>query len=184
MRQCRTTIVEALLEQQILIVALVIIMLASAFSRAQEADGDTPQSASSQSTDKKPVTVTTPPDPTIENNIDAVESDESEEATRGFKKWNEFDGKYITARAGGGFLVDYAAFSQDQQSKEQFSLVPGFKLRDFRFLLSGKFPEFKRSVTYSVGIMYDAPTHSWLMRQTGIMVALSQKWGYLFVGRT
>jgi phosphate-selective porin OprO/OprP len=32
--------------------------------------------------------------------------------------------------------------------------------------------------------MYDAPTHSWLIRQTGIMAALSEKWGYLFVGRT
>jgi phosphate-selective porin OprO/OprP len=32
--------------------------------------------------------------------------------------------------------------------------------------------------------MYDAPSHTWLIRQTGIMVALPEKWGHLFVGRT
>ena len=171
-------------QRLVLIVTLVVITFAAALSRAQQTGGDTAQSAPPQSAAKQQATVATPPDPTIENNIDAVESDESEEATRGLKHWNEFDGKYITARAGGGLLVDYAAFAQDQESKDQFSLTPAFKLRDFRFLLSGKLPEFKTSVTYSVGIMYDAPTHSWLMRQTGIMVALPNKWGHLFVGRT
>src|SRR5438034_3681794 len=165
--------IKTLPRRPILIVAFVVILFASASFRAQETDGDTPQPASPQSaTDKQQKTVATAPDPTIENTINAIESDESEEATRTFKHWNEFDGKYITARAGGGFLVDYAAFSQDQESKKQFSLAPSYKLRDFRFLLSGKFPEFKRSVTYSVGIMYDAPSHTWLIRQTGIMVAL------------
>jgi len=81
-------------------------------------------------------------------------------------------------------LVDYGSFSQNKQSKEQFSLSSGFKLRDFRLLASGKFPEFKRSVTYSFGIMYDASTKSWLIRQTGVMIALSEKWGNLFIGRT
>ena len=180
MGQHRVKITQASLRRPVLTVALVVILFASALSGAQATtDGDTPQSA----TDKQQK-ATTPPDPTIENNISAIESDESEEATRSFKHWNEFDGKYITARVGAGFLVDFAAFAQDQESKEQFSLSPGFKLRDFRFLVSGKFPEFERSITYSVGIMYDAPSHSWLIRQTGIMVELSKKWGYLFIGRT
>ena len=171
-------IADATLRPQISIVALVLLFVPT-LSTAQEKTGP-PQTSS----DDQQKTVKTPPDPTIENTINAVESDEAEEATRGFKRWNEFDGKYITARAGGGFLVDYAAFSQDRESKRQFSLAPSYKLRDFRFLLSGKFPEFKRSVTYSVGVMYDAPSHTWLIRQTGIMVALPEKWGHLFAGRT
>jgi phosphate-selective porin OprO and OprP len=182
--QGRITITEALLRRPLLIVALMVVLFSSALSSAQKIGGDSSQSASPQPTDQKQDSVATPPDPTIQNNIDAVEADESEEATRGFKHWNEFDGKYITARAGGGLLVDYAAFSQDQESEDQFSLAPAFKLRDFRFLLSGRFPQLKRPVTYSVGIMYDAPSHSWLIRQTGIMIQLSEKWGYLFVGRT
>ena len=185
MGQYRVKRTEALLRRLILIVILAAILFASALSRAQVTDGNTSQAASPPAgAGKEQKAVVTPPDPTIENTISAVESDESEEATRSFKHWNEFNGKYITARAGGGFLVDYAAFSQDQGGKDQFSLAPGFKLRDFRFLFSGRFPQLKRSVTYSVGVMYDAPTHSWLMRQTGIMVALSEKWGHLFIGRT
>jgi phosphate-selective porin OprO/OprP len=175
--------IKTLSQKPVSIVTLMIILFTSALLRAQETDGDTLQSASSQSAaDKRQKPAA--PDPTIENTINAIESDESEQATRGFKHWNEFDGKYITTRVGAGFLVDYAAFSQDQENKKQFSLSPAYKLRDFRFLLSGKFPQFKKSVTYSVGIMYDAPSHSWLIRQTGIMVALGEKWGHLFVGRT
>src|SRR4051794_34066524 len=178
-RQYLVKIADETLRTPIAVVALMILLFVSALSRAQEKTNP-PQSPPND----QPQAVKTPPDPTIENTITAVESDESEEATRGFKHWNEFGGKYITTRVGGGFLVDYAAFSQDQQSKEQFSLKPGFKFRDFRFLLSGKFPELKRSVTYSVGIMYDAPSNSWFIRQTGIMAALSEKWGYLFIGRS
>jgi phosphate-selective porin OprO/OprP len=169
---------------------LALILFAPALVGAQATtqattDGDTSQSATPQSaTDKQQKAVPTPTDPTIQTNIDAIEADESEEATRGFKRWNEFDGKYVSARFGGGLLFDYSAFAQDQQSKEQFSLSPDFKLRDFRFLVSGKVAQIERSITYSCGIMYDAPTHSWLLRQTGIMVELSPKWGYVFVGRT
>ncbi len=32
--------------------------------------------------------------------------------------------------------------------------------------------------------MYDAPTRQWVMRQTGIMVAVPEIWGHIFVGRT
>src|SRR3954447_19188439 len=135
-RQYFAKIVEETLRTPIPTIALVSLLFVSALSRAQEKTNP-PQSTPND----QPQAVKTPPDPTIENTITAVESDESEEATRGFKRWNEFDGKYITTRVGGGFLVDYATFSQNQQSKEQLSLSPGFKFRDFRFLLSGKFPE-------------------------------------------
>jgi phosphate-selective porin OprO and OprP len=182
--QGRVMIMGASRRREIFIVAVLMILLASVLSAAQETDADTSQSGPQSTPDKQQKAAPTPSDPTIENTISAVESDESEEATRSFKRWNEFDGKYMTARAGGGFLVDYGAFSQDSESKEQFSLAPSFKLRDFRFLLSGRFPQLKRPVTYSLGVMYDAPTHSWFVRQTGVMIGLSQKWGYLFIGRS
>jgi phosphate-selective porin OprO and OprP len=148
---------------------------------AQDSNGN---SAGADPADQ-PQKLKTPPDPTIENAIQADEGDESEVVPeRQFTSWNQYEGKYITARAGAGLLVDYVAFVQDRESKDQLSLSPDLKLRDFRFLLTGKFPEFERSVTYSFGIMWDAPTRSWLIRQTGIMVALSKTWGSLFIGRT
>lgn len=148
---------------------------------AQDSDGNSADADPADQSQK----VKTPPDPTIETTIQADEGDESEVVPeRKFTSWNQYEGKYITARAGAGFLVDYSSFAQDQESKDQISLSPGFKVRDFRFLLTGKFPEFERSVTYSFGIMWDAPTRSWLIRQTGIMIALSKTWGNVFIGRT
>ena len=122
---------------------------------AQDSNGNSADAAPAG----QPQKLKTPPDPTIENTIQADEADESEVVPeRKFTSWNQYEGKYITARAGAGFLVDFGAFAQDRASKDQESLSPGFKLRDFRFLLTGKFPEFERSVTYSFGIMWDAPT--------------------------
>lgn len=54
---------------------------------------------------------------------------------------------------GGGFLTETAAFAQDEQSKEQFTLLT------------------------------DAPTHSWRIRQTGVMIEVPKLWGYFFIGR-
>lgn len=125
----------------------------------------------------------TPSNPNTVNTIEAGESDQ-EEIPRKFVHWNEYEGPYFTIRAGAGLLYEFAGYAQDQESKEQFALSPGFKLRDFRFLLRGSFPSFKRPVTWSTGIMYDGATHSWLLRETGVMIALPKLWGYLFVGRT
>lgn len=148
---------------------------------AQDADGDSGDPSPSNQGKK----VTTPPDPTIERKIEADEADESEIVPeRRFSSWNQYEGKYITARAGAGFLYDTVAYAQDQQSKQQFQLGFTYKIRDFRFLLAGKFPKLKRPVTYSLGIMWDAPTRSWRIRQTGVMIGFPDKWGYLFVGRT
>ncbi len=49
------------------------------------------------------------PDTTLVNAISAGEAD-AEPKPRRFVKWNEFDGKYLTFRFGGGFLVDYATY--------------------------------------------------------------------------
>lgn len=146
---------------------------------AQNTGGTQPQSAPS------------PPPPTqqpnLENKIEAGESEEDffqPKVPRGFKSWNEYRGPYFTMRFGGGFLFDSAWYSQDDQSKQQIKLSPGYKVRDARFLLKGSFPKFKRSVTYSSGIMYDGPTHSFLVRETGVMIAVPGLWGNLFIGRT
>jgi phosphate-selective porin OprO/OprP len=164
-----------------LFAAWLVLLLASFACFAQDEDtnpvGSDPKD--------QPQKVQTPTDPTIQSTIEADEGDASQVVPeRQFSSWNQYEGKYFTARAGGGFLYDTAAYAQDTQSKEQFPLEFSYKIRDFRFLLAGKFPEFKRSVTYSFGIMHDAPTRSWLIRQTGVMVALSEKWGHLFIGRT
>ena len=60
----------------------------------------------------------------------------------------------------------------------------GSKLRDFRFLLKGRFPQLdKRDVTWSAGIMYNEATEKWVMRQSGVMVALPNSRDSIFVGR-
>jgi phosphate-selective porin OprO and OprP len=105
-----------------------------------------------------------------------------------FKDWNEFDGPLTTLRIGGGFLYEYATFSQDEKGKAQMDsahidLNPGVKVRDFRVTLSGKF-KFKRAVTWKIGIMYDGPSDNWLFRESGVMVEVPEIYGHIFVGRT
>ena len=123
-----------------------------------------------------------PTNPTLENAVDAGISQEP--PRRQLVRWNEYRGPYFTIRFGAGFLVDLSAYSQDAHSKEQIAMTPGEAIRDFRFILGGSLPSFKRSVTWCAGIMYDAAsTKSWLIRQTGVMIALPELWGNVFVGR-
>jgi phosphate-selective porin OprO/OprP len=97
--------------------------------------------------------------------------------------WNDFEGPLLTIHWGLGFLVEGAAYAQDEQSRNQFDLSPAWKVRDFRFLLKGKIKT-ERPITWTSGIMYDGATESWLFRETGIMVAVPELWGHLFIGRT
>src|SRR3954463_15186946 len=60
----------------------------------------------------------TPPLPTLDTTIAAGEA-ETEEPARKLVRWNEFDGKYLTFRFGGGFLYDVANYSQDNNSTQQ-----------------------------------------------------------------
>ena len=125
------------------------------------------------------------PPSTLDDTVDAGEMDDDiDHAPRAMAKWNEYRGPYVTFKAGLGFLVDTAAYAQDDASKEQIAMLPAQRLRDFRFVLGGSFPSLSRKVTYNVGIMYDAPTHSWLMRQTGVMIAVPKLWGNIFIGRS
>ena len=63
------------------------------------------------------------------------------------------------------------------------SLQDQFKVRDFRVLFSGQFKT-KRSISWRAGIMYDASSDSWLVRETGIMVGVPEIYSNFFVGRT
>jgi phosphate-selective porin OprO and OprP len=98
-------------------------------------------------------------------------------------KWNEFDGPVSTLKFGFAFLYEYASYIQDDASKEQIDMEPKFMLRDFRFLVSGKLKT-KRLITWKAGVMYDAASYSWLIRETGIMFGVPELSGHIFVGRT
>lgn len=126
------------------------------------------------------------PSPEPAGTDDTIEAGEANAETprRQLIRWNEYEGPFFTIRVGGGVLFDYGAFAQDESSAEQFpDLSSDVKLRDGRVLLKGRL-KFKRPVTWSSGLMYDGATDSWLVRETGIMVAVPEAWGHVFVGRT
>ena len=56
-------------------------------------------------------------------------------------------------------------------------------MRDFRLIFKGRFKT-KRPLTWTCGVLYDGPSDSWLVRETGVMVAVPELWGHLFIGRT
>ncbi|HVQ65816.1 MAG TPA: porin [Terriglobia bacterium] len=120
---------------------------------------------------------------TLDDTLEAGEAG-GEEPVRKLVKWNEFEGKHFSIRVGGGFLYEFAAFAQDDDSKEQFMLEPQTKFRDGRVLLKGKLKFIKRPVTWSMGIMYDAPNEQWVARQTGLMIDVPEISGQIFIGRT
>jgi phosphate-selective porin OprO and OprP len=162
----------------LVLVATIAVAVAPRTAAAQKQDGPPPDPSPDQSQD---ATGSSAPS-TLENTVEAGISEEA--PRRKLVHWNEYQGPYFTIRAGAGFLVDIAGYSQDNESKQQISLSPGYKVRDFRFILGGKlFPEGQRQVTWCAGIMYDAPTNSWLIRQTGVMIAVPELWGHLFIGR-
>jgi phosphate-selective porin OprO/OprP len=156
----------------------------------QQDSSQKPTAASSGANPSSQETSTPPPgtaapSSSLDDTVDAGEMDDDlDHAPRGMARWNEYRGPYFTAKAGMGFLVEVASFAQDDASKEQIKMSPDQRLRDFRFVLGGSFPSLPRKVTWNVGIMYDGPTHSWLMRQTGIMVAVPELWGNIFIGRS
>jgi phosphate-selective porin OprO and OprP len=125
------------------------------------------------------------PGHSLQNSIDATESWETPPPPRKLVRFNEYRGPYITARYGAGLLLEHGAFAQDTISKEQIVMHPEERLRDFRFILGGRIaPRMERSLTWSAGIMYDGPNHKWLVRQTGVMIAVPELSGNFFVGRS
>jgi phosphate-selective porin OprO/OprP len=144
-----------------------------------------PQSTTPQSTPTQATPASTqtpppePPPPNLENTVQAAEP----LPRRDLVHWNEYHGPHFTIRAGAGLLVDFASFAQDQESKEQIKMSPDVKLRDFRFIMGGKLPSLPLNTTWCAGVMYDAPTHSWFLRQTGIMFQVPRIFSYFFIGR-
>ncbi|KAA9332630.1 OprO/OprP family phosphate-selective porin [Adhaeribacter soli] len=127
------------------------------------------------------------PDSTIFWRIEAGDEADIETPRRQLIKWNEYSGPYFSIRLGGGLLYDVATYEQDAQSKEQVGdLKKDIKFRDGRFLFKGRFgpDKMKHPVTYTMGIMYNQPTKSWLFRETGIMVGVPELRGSFFIGRT
>jgi phosphate-selective porin OprO/OprP len=108
--------------------------------------------------------------------------DEVGDPVRKLITWNEFRDRKFHIRFGGGFLYEYAAYAQDAASKEQFAMHPLWMLRDTRLLIKGGF-DWKRPVTFTAGIMYDEPADKLEVRQSGIMVAVPELWGHVFIGR-
>jgi len=129
-----------------------------------------------------PVTHPASEAPVLDETINAGEA-YGEPPARRLVSWNEFEGPFFTVRFGGDYMYDYAAFVQDEVAKGQVAADDQWKLRDGRVVLNGRL-KFKRETTWSAGLMYDKPTGKWLWRQTGIMVAVPEIWGDVFVGRS
>ncbi len=169
-----------------LLLLLAIISLAEGIASGQEKTAPPPDPAADNAKAtlaQNTQDVSQEPPQTLENTIEAEQS--SEPPRRRLVRWNEYQGPYFTVRAGAGLLLEVAGLAQDEDSKKQIEMHPDQRLRDFRFILGGKlFPKWKRSVTWSAGIMYDGPNHQWLVRQTGVMIAVPELWGHFFIGRS
>jgi hypothetical protein len=89
-----------------------------------------------------PADAATPAEAAVTSPMEAGESD-ADTPARQFVKWNEYEGPISTLRFGCALLYDYAAYSQDEASEQQIDFNDGAILRDFRFLLNGRFPKFE-----------------------------------------
>ena len=121
-------------------------------------------------------------DPTIDIETDAAEAS-GDLPKSSFVKFNHYEWKYFSLRWGGGFLWDYSAYSQDEDSQEQLTLRPKDDLRDFRVIVKG-YLFWPDRLTYTLGYMYDKAQENWRWRQTGLMLKIPEMYGEVFVGRT
>ncbi|HET9833410.1 MAG TPA: hypothetical protein VFP91_16940, partial [Vicinamibacterales bacterium] len=135
----------------------------------------------------KAQTPSTPPaaqqQETLDNSPLEAGDEEIDTPKKDLVKWNHYDGDFFHIRLGGGYLYEGSAYSQNAASEEQFGLTPETKLRDARIVIKGGFKS-KRPITFSVGLMWDMPTQSVLVRETGIMIAAPELFGSIFIGRT
>jgi phosphate-selective porin OprO/OprP len=123
-----------------------------------------------------------PQPPSVEDTQAAGESS-AEPPARRLVKWNEYEGPLFTLRASAGVILDAGTFAQDEASREQFDLKQDWQVRDFRVMLNGRIKT-KRAITWCAGLMYDAANDEWLVRQTGLMIAVPELKGHVFVGRS
>lgn len=123
-----------------------------------------------------------PPASQIDASVNSGEGN-PDEPTRQMVHWNEYEGRWFSARLGGGFLYDTANYSQDADSESQFDFEPEQYIRDSRLLLKGRL-KFAPGLRYTIGYMYDSDDRSWFWRQTGLYFDIPAWGGDLFIGRT
>jgi phosphate-selective porin OprO/OprP len=124
-----------------------------------------------------------PPRDTIrESGLAAGEAD-AERPRRNLLPKSDWDWGFTTFHIGIGGGFDIAWFKQDDDSKQQLAMDEGVKWRDFRFIANGRF-NLKRKTTWQIGVMWDGVNEDWFLRQTGIMVAVPEIWGNIFIGRS
>jgi phosphate-selective porin OprO/OprP len=80
-------------------------------------------------------------------------------------------------------ILDAGTYAQDDDSREQFDLEPEWQVRDFRVMLNGRIKT-GRAITWCAGFMYDHSGDEWFVRQTGLMIAVPELKGHVFVGRS
>jgi phosphate-selective porin OprO/OprP len=150
---------------------------------AQQSAGSqgTPPSSSQTTAPTTSQTSSTSQKSTLDDTLVAGD-DEVPEPVRKLITWNQYDGPLFTMSIGGGFLYEYAAYAQNENSKQQFALSPQAKTRDLRILLRGSLKT-DRPTTWSVGIMRDFVTNDWTFRQTGFLVDVPEISGQIFIGR-
>jgi phosphate-selective porin OprO and OprP len=98
---------------------------------------------------------------------------------------NDYLGENYTLHFGYNAMYDAVGYSQDSGSVDQWGVLKDdSKWRDFRLVASGTFPKSKRLIQWKAGYMYDGLNDRWLWRETGLVVAVPELWGHLFIGRT
>ncbi len=125
------------------------------------------------------------PDGTMGEVLEPIDTLEKKKFPRNV---NIFTGRYSSFRIGMGFLYEFAGFSQDEAGRRQMDsagvvLENQFKVRDFRVFASGQLTT-KRVISWKIGLMYDGAAREWLMRETGLTIAVPEISGHIFVGRT
>ncbi|ESU28238.1 hypothetical protein FLJC2902T_15850 [Flavobacterium limnosediminis JC2902] len=126
----------------------------------------------------------TPKEPTLDGTEGEVFKEKDTIASeKKISRANEFENDFSTLRFGGGFMYEHAFYSQDEESKDQVQLSPGFIVRDFRVTMSGKLKT-ERDISWKVGVMYDGASRSWLVRESGVMIGFPKLSGHIFIGRT
>ena len=121
--------------------------------------------------------------PSVED-TDQAGGSSADPPARRLVKWNEFEGPFFTLRASAGVILDAGTFEQDDASREQVgSLASDWQVRDFRAMFNGRIKT-KRKITWCAGLMYDHANDEWLVRQTGIQIAVPELKGQVFIGRS
>jgi phosphate-selective porin OprO/OprP len=98
------------------------------------------------------------------------------------KKIYHYENRYFSLALGGGALVDYNRFWQDEDSESQLDLRADSAIRDLRLLVYGRL--YWDWLSYTAGYAYVGSADEWRWRQSGIKIQIDALNGFLFLGRT